>query len=246
MITVLKNEFYKLFRGKKLYVSILIITLIYIAAFMAIKAAPNTEEFFELKTGTISNLGSFMLVMFNQTLIPVLGIVLITDIFTEDYKQGTLKYTVMQPISRSEVMVGKISAIFVYVEMLFLFIFVMHILCSVLILNKPINGAEIATTLYSFTMSSIPLMGFFSICIFVSLIVNGIGAAIGANIGILLLLQVLYQVLEKLRIYNIYGYFTMFADTQAPIGIGILISSMYVLVSLAISVVIFRKRDILA
>ena len=247
MLVVLKNELYKLVKGKKLYVSLAIILIVSSIIYGVLKFAPNAEpEIMMLKESSAIELGSFILSVFTQALLGILGIVFVADIISEDYKQGTLKYIIMQPISRVQILIAKTIALLLYIEILLIFIYGIHILSSIFLLNKTIGFSDALSILYRFVMSAIPLMGFFSICIFVGLTVNGVGPSIGANIGIMTLLQILYQALGSVREYNIYGYLTMFSNTKLPVAKGIMVSLAYLIVFITMSTITFRNRDVLA
>ncbi len=94
MLRVLKNEIIKMFSGKKFYVlSMTLIISIIVMAFLG-KIHPNrgmnTSNFvFYTLLGTLL-----------KPLIPMFMVLVITDTFTEDYIQGTMKFSLMAPIKK--------------------------------------------------------------------------------------------------------------------------------------------------
>jgi len=116
-LKLMENELYKLFRTKKLYVFaavILVVVLLNLSGY-----EPGSETTIWTFTGgqsaplaMIQILSQFMVIF-----IPIY----IGDSLTNEYRQGTLKLSLLRPVARSQLLKAKTASLFVFVCVMVIF-----------------------------------------------------------------------------------------------------------------------------
>lgn len=177
MFKVLKNEIIKMFSQKKFYVmaAILIGSIIIMALTKDSKI--NAKNFvFETFTGTII-----------KPILPAFMIILIAEIITEDYVHGTMKFSLMTPIKRSELIIGKLLFIdlcaFIFLTLSFI---VSYIVCAITF-SSGIRIDFIKYFIFNIKAYASIILPLFSFCTLISLIgmcVNNSGVTIGIGLGL--------------------------------------------------------------
>lgn len=98
MINLIKNEIYKIIKQKKLYIFSCISILAIILQYMGFLMVKQNNSSFEIKLQLlplmmISSLGMIIVIYIS---------VLMADIITDEYRNGTLKLSLIRPITRFE------------------------------------------------------------------------------------------------------------------------------------------------
>lgn len=105
MLSLVKNELIKLFAGKKIYVFMLAIVL------------ANSLIGVESLVGAIDipvngqNVPILMLPTIVNILLPLFVIVLVAGMITDEYANGTLKLSLIHPVSRTSLLTAKLLAL---------------------------------------------------------------------------------------------------------------------------------------
>lgn len=105
MFKVLKNEIIKMLTGKKFYVMSAILIGSIVLMTLIKDSNINAQNFvFETFAGTVI-----------KPILPAFMIIVIAEVITEDYIHGTMKFSLMTPLKRSELIIGKLLFIDLYV-----------------------------------------------------------------------------------------------------------------------------------
>jgi len=105
LLSLIKNELYKLFHSKKIYVFGIIITALAILGTIAFKKNMPAADL------NIHFVAKFMLSVMMESIITIFSVILISDMITDEYKCGTLKLPMLHPISRLQYFASKIISV---------------------------------------------------------------------------------------------------------------------------------------
>lgn len=245
MWVVLKNEFYKSKRQAKHFVFIVLTLMFQVGAlyFVQTNFIPMTHE-------TFYNL----LVMGNSFLILLMGILYVASVFTEDMKQGTIKMSLVQPMNRLSVFMGKWLYVFLILILMGVFTFLTGTLLSLLIYGMP-DGVLFLTMLRGTLMNALAYMSYLSmIMVFAFMIdIPAVIVTVGIMINFLLkpILSILVS-LEKLSDRALYFFVTEHFDLYfralpdfkyfwAIAAVGVLVP---LCVGSGLSYFLFKKKDV--
>lgn len=254
MFVLVRNEIFKIFAYKKIYVFIFILTMFTLLPLL------------ELETGAISfvingqNLPLYMLGTFNS-IIPIFIIVTLGDLITDEYINGTLKLPLLHPVPRTKLLTAKFLALTVSVTILLLVSLIVSYVIGTALFGwgdqLQFNDVVLATkvgflsTIGAYISSVLPLMAFAAVVMFICLHFASSGAAVATSIGLLLGLSVAGQIVADLRPYLVITYFSEFPNTLFFTGssskiIQALVTMMIYGVSFYLSSILtFKKKDLL-
>lgn len=274
MKNLIKNEVYKIFRQKKLFVfmGIMLLSMILNYIFFLLSkniVMDNNSNPFLNMNGQMFPINTLNGV---NTIIVIFIIIVSADIITDEYKNGTLKLSLLWPITRTKLLISKVIGL--YISIFTLLVFTMtagYILGTIfwgwgdtLVLSdfnttgfgqkpvtysfSPLNG--IIYTIGSYILSTIPFISFGMIVIFISLLYSNVGATIATGLGIYFGLGLVDQFIRNSRPFLINTYFTFYMDFAKDIDIkhvilGTLSILIYGIVFYLSSLLIFKKKDIL-
>ena len=218
---------------------------------------------------------NFPIVMLDglSTIVVIYIVILLADIITDEYKNGTLKLVILRPVNRTKLMISKIAALLIGVFTLLMFTMVVSYIVgtiafgwgesfkhAVVLINK---AGEIETKNISFTtavgilytikaylITILPYMAFGMLVFFFSIIFTSMGATIGASLGVWFVFSLVGQLIKEARPFVINNYFnfhSQFAGTIDKLevfkSLGV-IAVYFALFSVA-GIMLFRKKDIL-
>ena len=182
MLATLNNEFIKVFKGSKRFKSFLIILLIMsTVSAIIIKLAKGNPA---IEDVIISNM------IMSIEILPIYIAILSSDMITEDYKNGTLKMTILQPISRGEIIIGKSLFLIIFTALLMTFNIIFTTFFAGFMLGGMPDSTELLMFLVKGILTSIILGAFGMVTIFISIIMNSSGSATGAGIGALFAIRI--------------------------------------------------------
>lgn len=255
MFSLVKNEVIKIFAGKKIYVISVIIILANLLAWM------------ESLVGTIDilingqNISLHMLGTIMNIIMPIFMIILVGDMFTAEYVNGTLKLPLLHPVSRMKLITAKAIALIIPVFVLTIFsIIISYLLGSIyfgwgdIFIFEDVEYSTIAgiiLTINSYLISIIPVYTFSLVLMFLSMFFNSTGAFAGASFGLIILLSFFGEVINALKPYLIIHYFNdlfrivFFEGDPVNIAIAFVVIPVYGLCSYLLSIYLFRKKDLL-
>lgn len=253
MSGVIKNELIKIFLKKKIYIFMAIIFIMTILPAFIFRFAETdidmTGQMFPVENMTM-NLGM---------LIPIFLSILISDMITEEYINGTLKIPLIHPVSRKKLFNGKLLALLIATTTLVLFSLIISYGSGYIFFewgeSLQINNVDyfginsIFVTVGLYVSSLFPLLAFSTVIIFIALKLTSSGAVVGVSVGFIFALNILSQLVEKLRPFLIYTYFNPIVFLISPGGVdllqGIIIIFIYGVIFYVLSLKMFEKQDLL-
>ncbi|MDF2504296.1 ABC transporter permease [Clostridium sp.] len=243
MLKVLKNEIIKMFSGKKFYIlSAILITSIVIMAIIG-----TSDITINAKNFLVQTLSGMVM----KPIVPIFMVLVIAEILTEDYTHGTMKFSLITPIKKSDLLIGKLLSIYLYALIFMIISFITSYITGSIVFGLGDRGDIINNFIYNakcYAIIILPLLSFSTVISFIALFINNSGALIGLGIGINFIMVIL-----DISIKNIM-YFTFSGGMYAYQFIGKsgahnilnfpITACIYILIFLLLSVATICKKDI--
>lgn len=245
----MNNEFIKNFKGsKKFRVFLFILIVLSVASTVVYKIADISHESYYLVMNTMN---------ISLEIIPIYMAILTSDMLTEDYNNGTLKNTVLRPISRGDIILGKMLFIIVSVTLLIIFNIIFSTFFSSFIFSNDMPSSyELVELLIRGVLTAFVLGAFEVVLIFISLFANSSGVATGFGIGVLfamkiisvtlLALGVLPQKFSGIFITNSFDMFVnnVWIQDKSQFTLSFVMVAVYYIVFSILSIKTFEKKDL--
>ncbi|MFD3156908.1 ABC transporter permease [Haloimpatiens sp. FM7330] len=245
MLKVLKNEIIKMFNGKKFYVlSTVVIMSIVIMAVMGISDAKSeiTAENFLVRT---------LFGMLMKPIVPMFMVLVISETLTEDYTHGTMKFSLMTPIKKSDFIIGKLLFIALYALIFLIISFVGSYIVGAIVFGLGSKGELLNNFIYNvkvYASVTLPLLSFSSVISFIALLINNSGAVIGLGIGIDVIMMMIDSQMKNVMYFTFSGGMYAYEvitklDTHSILNFS-LTACIYICLSLLLSMFAIEKKDI--
>lgn len=256
MSKLIQCEMFKVFRQKKLYLFMLILTAVEISA--VFRFHREAAGF----TGFGPNGQSFpLIVLHNSTFyIPILIAILAADSIAEEYRSGNLKKSLLYPVSRMDLLHAKIVSMFAVVAVLLIFL----VFSSYIVGTLAFGWGErtvVDETAYTFgegvglvaqivLLSVLPNLTFGMIVIFVALLTTNPGGSIGAAL-VLIAVSPFVEGIPQVRYFfigyqmRVFPLLPLHDRAAMDLWDGLAVILAYFAVLYAGSVMMIRKKDIL-
>ncbi|OIJ15210.1 hypothetical protein BKP35_05015 [Anaerobacillus arseniciselenatis] len=261
MSNLIKNELLKqLLGGKKIYI------------FMAAIVFFNLLGVFELNfvdieyTINAQNYSLYMLATVVLYVLPFYVILVMTDMITTEYVQGTLKDTLLHPVKRSSILASKLIALFILIVGFITFSLVTNYIFGVgfwgwgeqFVYEDPNYATGIVysstegilRTIGGYYISVLPLTVFGLIVMYLGFLFKSSGVTVGASFGLFIILNAIGGMFEAVRPYLFVSYFrelasvVFFEATTYSIYVSFIVLGIYGVVGFAFSLKIFNNKDI--
>jgi ABC-2 type transport system permease protein len=264
-MNLIKNEVFKVFRLKKLYIFMAIIIVLEVINGIYYIATKNNP-------GKIGQDIGNMLASFNGQSFPVLMLqgmgqfviifmaILLADIISDEYKNGTLKLSLLRPVTRVELLFSKIISLLVSLIVLLGFILIVSYIIGTLFCGwgdkTVVNGVNFTTaagiilTLKAYLITILPYFAFGMIIVFTSILFTSMGATIGVSLGVMIVLGILENI-KQVHNYSILHQFNIYSNfvkdfKWSNMLIGIANVAVYLVVFYIGSMLVLKKKDILS
>ncbi|WP_250816659.1 ABC transporter permease [Clostridium swellfunianum] len=255
---LLQNELLKLFKARRLYVFFLLLTATtVITVYYYINSDAGMQTVIET-----ANAQSLPIVLKYSTaqFFSIFMAIYIADIITDEYKTGSLKLSMLRPISRATLLKSKVSAIFAFTVILTLFFILSTYAIGIVSFgwgNSTVyNGITYSTidgvllTVKVFAVSILPLIAFGMITAFIAVSSNSMTTTIAISIGITMLGQYL-NALPSIKVFSVVNQMLFFSDYFVKINnpgemmLSVIVNLVYIVVFYLLAVTKFKKKDIL-
>lgn len=248
---LIKNEMYKVFKLNKLYFFIIIA----MALLMVSAVSYSSDSSYSV------NGQSFPIWMINR-IMPLFIFfmsLLLAEIISDEYRNGTLKLFLLHPIDRIGLLNAKIAALIVSVFILLLSVMAGSYIIGTafwgwgdkMVFNNTVfqTTQGILVTLQSYIITLLPCLGFGMVIVFVSVLSSSMGGTLGISLGIMFVLTALENV-QEINNYSIVHqmnlYQSFISNPQSEnIIIGLVNVAVYTVIFYIGSVIAFKKKDIL-
>ena len=268
MWNIMQNELFKIRKQKTLYVVAFIMLALVVVRVLSLSA----EEGISLNG---QSLPMVVVCMDITQYMPLFIVIFIANVFTEDYSAGTLKLSIIRPVTRLELLLGKFFAIAVLTLSINMFILISAYVigtitggwgsCFVIpsfllesagyssqgeITVATITG--ILMTISSVILETFVQLGFAAVILLLALCINSIVGVIGIGLFIYAIFLVAMQILAK---HNpIYLISSTYDICLLPLGIleinsviiKLITAVAYLAVFLLASCTLFKKKELVA
>lgn len=269
MINILVNEVYKMLSRKKIYIFMgilfLLVIIMTISTIMTNKAfgtggLGNNQTINPMQT----NGQSFPITLLDSIIsftLPIMVIILVADIVTGEYAEGSLKLPLLRQVSRKQLLVAKVGALLISIMILLFFIMILGYIFGAAILGwgdkfliKEISLSTIygiLFTLFIYSFSILPLLSFGMVILLFSITLSNEGSVISTGVGIFITLTIVNEMFYRISPYLLNYYFNIYNLIGSGFEIenittAILVIFSYGIVFYGASLSIFKKKDILA
>lgn len=240
MLKVLKNEFIKMFSGKKFY--ILSSTLIVSIILMVVMGKTSSNASKLIAQNFVSETLDGMIM---KPIVPIFLVLIIAEVLTEDYTSGTMKFSLISPVKKSELVIGKMLFIFSYAFILMLISFVVSYIMGLIFFG---NGYNFYYNLECYASVILPIFSFCSVISFIAIFINSSGAVMGLGIGIYFIMIILERGMENIIYYTFTGGLSActFVETHSAKSPALfsLTALFYIVLFSILNVIFMNKKDI--
>lgn len=272
MLKVMKNELIKAFSEKKKYIFTGILILLCIASSVGMYYLINNFDKLDSSqnvsvSGSVEELARLsgqlfpkeFILFISDFLLPIFLIILAADMICDDYINGTLKFTLITPVNRVKVIMGKLLSIFVLLVFMEIIMMISSYIIGTVFLGWGtyyINGEAVSSfrgfldTLYAYGITLLPLFAFSSLCGFASLCFSKVSSVIGALIGLIFGMSIVSQFSQTIGKFMIINYVKLYKLlpilSQSDKTLAFVVISAYFVVFSMLSIVIFKRKNIMA
>lgn len=244
MLSLIKNELFKLFHSKKIYVFGIIITIFAVIFTIAAKKFPDS-----ITNININTIAEGMLQTMMGTIFQIFSIIIISDMITDEYRSGTLKLSMIHPVSRAQYFAAKVISLTIITLLMMIFTMVISYLLNIIVLGmgEPVSASAVFEVIKGYILSIIPLLGFDMIIFFIAIILSKGGAVIGLSIGLLFVFDIAGTFIKDIKDYMITNYFGLFTTNGQTTELtkSLIIVAAYIVVFYFLSNLLFKQKDIL-
>lgn len=257
MMDLLKNELCKLFKTKKLYVFLLIILAVLVLNLYDHQPGGSEDTVWTFSYGQSFPMASInILSQFMVIFIPIF----IGDSIAGEYRRGTLKLSLLRPITRSQLLRAKIASLFVFISVTMVFSIIASYAVGACFLGWG-NGTEYSGKIYTplegllLTLGAnalviLPCMAYGLFVTFIAVLSGNRSLTIVSSLAILAI-GLNLNVFESIAPYSLAYYIANFPEnfvhtldwTIALQSIGII--AIYLLTFYLSSFYVFNKKEII-
>lgn len=261
MHKLIQNEIHKLFAQKKMLVFfaiLLAMSLMMGFVIYSMQNSPNPET----KMNNTPLSGQLFPIMNLSGLIQmfaIFAIVMIAEMITEEYTTGTLKLSLLHPVTRGRLITAKVLALWIATIILLIFTLIaLYIIGTAffgwgnqfIFLDKTYSmGTGFLLTFAAYLLTSLPVMSFGLVVLFASLFLNGSGAVIGLGLGFFFAQTITSQISPKIAPYLIASYNDwwsfLYTGQWKQVTYSFIIFAVYGGLSYLLSLRFFKKKDLL-
>lgn len=259
MFRALRNELYRTFSGKKIYIlSSLMIFLALAVAYIMKRISDQSDSGTVLLNAQAYPIQFFT--MIGSIFLPILIIIQICGLISDDYRDGTLKQTLLAPVTRLELLLAKFLTVFVsnifFLTVTLLAAYLAGVLFAGWDTGFVYEGHSLDTTggiqanLKLFALVLLPATTFGTLILLFSLFLRNSGMVVGLSV-IIYIFQIAFQSLApNLGPYLLVTYFRIGYGFLSP-DISKMLFSMFVFCGIHLGATLLaafinlKARDIL-
>lgn len=249
--SLLINEHAKLFKRKRFWVMLSsIVAIVLFAGILVFKFIGGANE-----TPEESSLWTFVSILENVTiLIGLFAISISSNIVTQEFTLGTIKFLMIRPVSRSKILFSKYVTVLSLIVLFLLILFVLSLFTGgVLFGFHTLPTDDVAGIVKSFLYSSIEIVIFATFAFMLSVLSRSNSLAMGLSIPLYLMGGLSNAFISRYA-WSKYSLFVNLNldmyDMGVPykpgmtLGFSLAVLAVYYVLFLAIAFLVFKKRDI--
>lgn len=254
---LLKNELYKLFKMKKIYVFIAVMLGITFLNLYNYEPGGSEMTVWDVRYG--QSVPLTMIQIFSQFMIIFIPIVM-ADSISNEYRSGTLKLSLLRPVTRTKLLLAKIITLFVFIAVsTIIFLFLSYAMGTYFIgwgqgteymgvIYPSMKGIGVTTGIYALLM--LPYLAYGIFTGFIAVLAKNMSTAIIISlvlITIVLNLNDITAIAPYSLAYHLYYLPEEVIKAQNWVdmlqSIGVVFS--YIVVFAGLSFAVFKKKEIL-
>lgn len=234
MISIIQNELIKFKTSKKLYVTLIIAAIISI-----------TRIKFLDKLGGVNIDGTMALESFMWGITVVISywiIVLIGEEITDEFKNGTMKLSLVNPITRTQYFIAKI----IYMTLITLALIILYFSFSMiysLVVYGEIGINDIVNLFGRNILIVVPVISFGIVISIVAMVVNSGSNLVVSGIGILMFFQLGLDNIKYLKDFNLIRTINEISQGQL-IYKNLGIDLIYFVIAFVIANILLKQKEI--
>ncbi len=184
--------------------------------------------------------------MFFRSTLKVLApfIVLLTaKVATEEFSNGGMKIYLINPISRSEVLIGKSIFVFINIIITMIIQMLLSFIAAYVLVGVP-SVDFISDTVIDYLVTLIPVVGLIFTIMIPGFLMKTSRHTMSFGFALIVIFDVVASFYEKLNPYSIVYIMKNIADSNQDLISNSLISLAYIVIGFLVSNYIFSKREI--
>lgn len=264
MPNLIRNELHKLFAQKKMLVfctillgmCLLIATVTYTIQHNPKIQSSSDAQQMALYTGQMFPIGNLSGIV---QMFAIFAIIMIAEMITEEYITGTLKLSLLHPVTRGQFIIAKVCSLWIATVILLLFTMIASYIIGTLffgwgsqfvLMEKTYSmGTGLLITAGAYLLTSVPIMVMSLVVLLASLYLNGSGAVIGLGLGFFFIQTIASQVSPKIAPFLITTYNDLWSFILShqwqKVGHGLIVFAIYGGLSFILSLQTFKRKDLL-
>lgn len=195
----------------------------------------------------ISNFPITVLSILMTFVLPLIIFMVVADLFTAEQENGTIKAVLTTPVSRINIYISKILAIFIYACMILLAGLISGLIYGAFF--NSFSSISIGYTILSYIISALPIVPIIFFAVTISQIIKSPSGTVMISILIYLaiyVITIIFPQVYPISFTSYTGWYLLFIGTIIPvfnvINIVVLLIA-YSLIFFAISFLLFDKRQ---
>jgi|GEM_PF-4514663 len=247
MVSIFKNELYKLFHSRRIYIfsGIMLVTLIGFAIIIN-SISPSeliTTDMIDEMKGI--NFPLQFLSTISDLLLPVFVVLIMTFFVSDEYESGTLKLPILQGFRRESIIIAKtlISIFFSFLMVAFVYL-AANMVSLGLWGTKSYTADGLLSITKIFLLSVIPIIALVTFTMLLSLLVKNSGLVIGILIAILVFSSLIGSMFPEVSKYMFTYHLKAFAQITDSYLNGILTCTVSAIIFLMSALFTFNKMEI--
>lgn len=249
MFCMLKNELYKIFHSRRIYVFLSILFVFSAALAVLISSITPSEQISEEMLKNLK--GAYFPVQILSTitdlLLPIFITLIITFIISDEYDNGTLKLPLLHGFSRGWVIVSKVLASTIVMILMLAFVYVVSYGAGLIFWGSSVIEKTVAlSTLKAYLLTMLPFLAFIIIASFLAILFKNSGVVIGIVVAILVLSSFIGALFPDASTYIITYYLKAFSSSVANLEYlrAVIVCLIYGVVFYIASYLKFFKMEI--
>lgn len=242
MGVLLKNELFKGYKGKKLQIFLGITLGIFLLGIFGVKYA-----------GEMDSIGMDLGFMFVNQIIPVITTiiipvfvsVLIGDAITDEYRNGTLKIFLLHPVSRLEMYLSKMAYVLIFNAVYLLSVATVFYFGTNIVLGTPFDMATYTEVVKICLWTLVPVMVLAFGVLILALSVRKTSTVVSLTVVLSMILSVMMQFMPKVAPYVFISHFDLAFATRLTFDSKLMVLAVWGIAFTAMSLELFRRKDIL-
>jgi ABC-2 type transport system permease protein len=236
LISIIKNEFIK---SKKISPLLMVNILIVVSVALMYFTVSKLGASFFLNEKQLMD----MFVSSTLKLMPFFIVILILKTITDEFTNGGMKIYLINPITRNELLIGKLLFIIINLILTIIIQMIIGIVIISVMLQVPTLDL-ISDTRYKYLITLIPIIGLTAILFIPGVLLNSSRNVISIGFAIIVVIPIVTTIYTKLYNYSIFKVIDVIGDSKEHLFMNISISIAYLLIGLILSSCIFYNKEI--